>query len=124
MTEEAIRSVLRKSSGLFLSANFAEEKEGGTMEMPTIYVSYVETAGGEGVFAYLPDIEAAATAVEARSPKTGRVTRIQKISKMVGQPAIEIICFSAEQISTERSKEISQNAVDWLMEEGHLHWHE
>jgi hypothetical protein len=47
-------------------ADFAEGKAGGTMEMPAIYVSYVETPRGEGVFAYLPGIEAAATAVEAR----------------------------------------------------------
>jgi len=92
--------------------------------MPTIYVSYEETPGGEGVFVYLPDIEAAATAVGTRSPKTGRVTRIQKVSKMIGQPAIEIICLSAESLSTERAKETGQNAVDWLMEEGHLHWNE
>jgi hypothetical protein len=107
-----------------LTGSFAGDTECDTTEMPTIYVSYEVTPGGEGVFVYLPDIEAAATAVQTRSPKTGRVTRIQKVSKMIGQPTIEIICFSAEQISTERSKEISQNAVDWLMEEGHLDWNE
>jgi hypothetical protein len=92
--------------------------------MPTIYVSYVETPGKEGVFTYLPDTEAAAIAVETRSPKSCRVTRIHNISTRPDQPAIEIICFSSERLSPERAAEIGQNAVDWLMEEGYLRWND
>jgi hypothetical protein len=94
------------------------------MELPPLYVSYAETSGTEGLFVYLPDSQAAAIAVETRSQKLCRVTRIQKISKQPDQPAIEILCFTSEPLSPERSREIAQNAVDWLMEEGYLEWKE
>ena len=94
------------------------------MEAPTIYVFYEETSGAEGVFVYLSDDEAAADAVETRSQQRNLVTRIQKISKRPDQPTIEIICFSSQPLTPKRSREIAQSAVDWLMEEGYLRWHE
>ena len=88
------------------------------MEMSTIYLSYVETGGNEGIFTSLPNIEAALIAVETR-PQGSRVTRIQKIRQQEGQPTIDILCFTFQELSAERSQEIARYALDWLMTEGY-----
>lgn len=96
----------------------------GTTAVSTIYVSYEETPGGEGVFVYLPDTAAAVSAVETRNPKAAHVTRIQKVSKKAGQPVVDILCFLVEPVEGDRAREIGQSAVDWLMEEGYMAWNE
>jgi len=98
--------------------------DGGAGEVSAVFVAYEETPGGEGVFVYLPTTAAAVVAVETRNPKAAHVTRIQKISKAAGQPVVDILCFSLGKITPERSREIGQSAVDWLLEEGRLRWNE
>ena len=86
-----------------------------------LYISYTETSEGEGVFAYLPDAGVAADTIRDRNTAC-QVTRIQKISKREGQPALDIFCFTVEPINDQRIREIADSAVDWLMEEGYLEY--
>src|SRR5579862_2144198 len=94
------------------------------IETPTLYLSYVETPGAEGVYVFLPDSAAAEEAADMGHRRVCRVSRLHTRSGRPGDPNIEIVCFSESRLGRERAEEISQGAINWLMEEGHLQYSE
>jgi len=94
---------------------------GCDVEMRIIYMSYTDMPGAAPYFRYLPDGKPTYDLVlEGAEIMELVATKIHTDSTRDDDPIIEIVVLTGTPISADDANRITQQAYDWLVDEGHI----